>query len=238
VDFPLRKDRAFRVAVSPESAGHRRILPPAAATICAGALRLLAALRSEETPGTRQRFDRAGHRPKRFAIVAATVDSPRGLAGKRSGWWAAGLAGAVAVLVFCPTGMDWERFAQTWHITGGGNYHASSYTVIDWLTGQGTRIPALAGAAGSGLGLGLAWKRAEPAPRRHLLIGTAWRSGPAAIPGISPDCSAALLLTNPAWLLLTFCSSCLTMLIGYGILGRFKFDPFQQWLVYAPSIPC
>jgi hypothetical protein len=24
------------------------------------------------------------------------------------------------------------------------------------------------------------------------------------------------------------------VLIGYGILGQFKFDPLMQWLVYAP----
>jgi hypothetical protein len=40
---------------------------------------------------------------------------------------------------------------------------------------------------------------------------------------------------NPAWLLLTvlqFLSY--NVLIGYGILGVFKFDPFLQALVYVP----
>jgi hypothetical protein len=40
---------------------------------------------------------------------------------------------------------------------------------------------------------------------------------------------------NPAWLLLTvlqFLSY--NVLIGYGILGVFKFDPFLQALVYGP----
>jgi hypothetical protein len=40
---------------------------------------------------------------------------------------------------------------------------------------------------------------------------------------------------NPAWLMVTvlqFLSY--NVLIGYGILGVFKFDPFMQWLVYAP----
>ena len=40
---------------------------------------------------------------------------------------------------------------------------------------------------------------------------------------------------STAWLLLTVLQLLsYNVLIGYGILGQFKFDPFLQWLVYVP----
>ena len=84
---------------------------------------------------------------------------------KRSGWRAAALAGAACVLVLLPY---WQalgalRVNLAHYESNWKNYHDSLYTVIDWLTGGGTRIPALVGAAAIwGLALWLAWKRAEP----------------------------------------------------------------------------
>ncbi len=148
---------------------------------------------------------------------------------KRSGWWAAALAGAACVLVVLPYWQALGAFrANLAHYESNWkNYHASLYTVIDWLTGGGTRIPALVGAA---------WKRAEPARAAYLLIGTSlvfWPNGyPWYFTWIVP---LLCFFPNPAWLLLTvlqFLSY--NVLISYGILGQFKFDPFMQWLVYAP----
>jgi hypothetical protein len=117
------------------------------------------------------------------------------------------------------------------------NYHASLYTVVDWLTGGGTRIPALVAAVViGGLALWLAWKRAEPARAAYLLIGTSLAFWPNGYPWYFTWIVPLLcFFPNPAWLLLTvlqFLSY--NVLIGYGILGQFKFDPFLQWLVYAP----
>jgi len=158
---------------------------------------------------------------------------------KRSGWWAAALAGAACVLVVLPYWQALGAFrANLAHYESNWkNYHASLYTVIDWLTGGGTRIPALVGAAAIwGLALWLAWKRAEPARAAYLLIGTSlvfWPNGyPWYFTWIVP---LLCFFPNPAWLLLTvlqFLSY--NVLIGYGILGQFKFDPFMQWLVYVP----
>jgi len=102
---------------------------------------------------------------------------------KRSGWRAAALAGAACVLVVLPYWQALGAFrANLAHYESNWkNYHASLYTVIDWLTGGGTRIPALVGAAAIwGLALWLAWKRAEPARAAYLLIGTSlvfWPNG-------------------------------------------------------------
>jgi hypothetical protein len=158
---------------------------------------------------------------------------------KRSGWWAAALAGAACVLVVLPY---WQalgafRVNLAHYESNWKNYHASLYTVIDWLTGGGTRIPALVGAAAIwGLALWLAWKRAEPARAAYLLIGTSlvfWPNGyPWYFTWIVP---LLCFFPNPAWRLLTvlqFLSY--NVLIGYGILGQFKFDPLMQWLVYVP----
>jgi hypothetical protein len=158
---------------------------------------------------------------------------------KRSGWWAAAFAVATSMLVLFPyrrglgaIGADLAYYESKWK-----NYHASLYTVIDWLTGGGTRIPALVAAVVIwGFAFWLAWKRAEPARAAYLLIGTSlvfWPNGyPWYFTWIVP---LLCFFPNPAWLLLTvlqFLSY--NVLIGYGILGQFKFDPFIQWLVYVP----
>jgi alpha-1,6-mannosyltransferase len=158
---------------------------------------------------------------------------------KRSGWWAAGLAGVVSVLVILPywDGLGALRADLAHYEANWKNYHASLYTVVDWLTGGGTRIPALVSAAAIwGSALWLAWKRADPVRAAYLLIGTSllfWPNGyPWYFTWIVP---LLCFFPNPAWLLLTvlqFLSY--NVLIGYGILGQFRFDPRIQWLVYAP----
>lgn len=158
---------------------------------------------------------------------------------KRAGWWAAALATGVCVLTLLPY---WHALAafrtnMAYYEVTWKNYHASLYTALDWLTGGGTRIPALAGAAVIwGLVLWLAWKRAEPARAAYLLIATSlvfWPNGyPWYFTWIVP---LLCFFPNPAWLLLTvlqFLSY--NVLIRYAILGEFNFDPLMQWLVYAP----
>jgi alpha-1,6-mannosyltransferase len=158
---------------------------------------------------------------------------------KRAGWWATGLAALTSVLVLLPyrNGLGAISADLAYYESRWKNYHASLYTVIDWLTGDGTRIPALVAAAVIwGLAFWLAWKRVEPARAAYLLIGTSllfWPNGyPWYFTWIVP---LLCFYPNPAWLLLTvlqFLSY--NVLIGYGILGQFKFDPLMQWLVYAP----
>lgn len=158
---------------------------------------------------------------------------------KRSGWWATALAAAVSLLLIVPywNGREAIRANLTHYEANWKNNHASLYTIIDWMTGGGTRIPALVGAAViAGLALWLAWKRAEPGRAAYLLIGTSLAFWPNGYPWYFTWIVPLLcFFPNPAWLLLTvlqFLSY--KVLIGYGILGQFKFDPLMQWLVYAP----
>jgi alpha-1,6-mannosyltransferase len=158
---------------------------------------------------------------------------------KRAGWWAATLAGLAAVAVLAPywnaLGMfraNLSYYEATWR-----NYHASLYTVIDWLTGGKTKVPALAGIIASwGLAFWLAWKKTEPARAAYLLIGTVLAFGPNGYSWYFTWIVPLLcFFPNPAWLMVTvlqFLSY--NVLIGYGILGVFKFDPLMQWLVYGP----
>lgn len=158
---------------------------------------------------------------------------------KKAGWWSAALAAAAALAVLAPyrraLGMLQANLAYyegTWK-----NYHASLYTVIDWLTAGHTRIPAITGIAATwGLAFWLAWKKAEPVRAAYLLIGTILAFGPNGYSWYFTWIIPLLcFFPNPAWLMLTvlqFLSY--NVLIGYGILGVFRFDPFIQWLVYAP----
>jgi alpha-1,6-mannosyltransferase len=158
---------------------------------------------------------------------------------KRPGWWAAALVAVTSILVLLPyrNSLGAIRGDLAYYESRWKNYHASLYTVIDWLTGPGTRIPALVAAVVIwGLALWLGWRRAEPARAAYLLIGTSlifWPNGyPWYFTWIVP---LLCFFPNPAWLLLTvlqFLSY--NVLIGYGILGQFKFDPLMQSLVYAP----
>ena len=158
---------------------------------------------------------------------------------KRSGWLAGALVVAVSLLLIVPywNGRGAIRANLAHYEANWKNNHASLYTIIDWLTGGGTRIPALVGAAViGGLALWLAWKGAEPARAAYLLIGTSLAFWPNGYPWYFTWIVPLLcFFPNPAWLLLTvvqFLSY--KVLIGYGILGQFKFDPLMQWLVYAP----
>jgi Glycosyltransferase family 87 len=161
-----------------------------------------------------------------------------GWPGKR-GWYAAGLAGIAGLVVLAPYGhaLGLFRANMTYYEATWKNYHASLYTVLDWMTGGKTKIPALLAAVVSGgLALWLAWKKAQPARAAYLLIGTLLALGPNGYSWYFTWIVPLLcFFPNPAWLMLTvlqFLSY--NVLIGYGILGVFKFDPALQWLVYGP----
>ena len=177
---------------------------------------------------------------KAFPVILLPVWIRRaGWPGKKVGWWAAGLATVAGLAVLAPywNALGMIRANMTYYEATWKNYHASLYTVIDWITGGNTEIPALVGVSLSwGLALWLAWKKAQPARAAYLLIGTVLAFGPNGYSWYFTWIVPLLcFFPNPAWLMLTvlqFLSY--NVLIGYGILGFFKFDPLMQWLVYAP----
>jgi alpha-1,6-mannosyltransferase len=162
-----------------------------------------------------------------------------GWPGKRAGWWAAALATVAGLAVLAPywNALGASRANMIYYEATWKNYHASLYTVLDWLTGGHTKIPALVGVGASwGLAFWLAWKKAEPARAAYLLIGTILAFGPNGYSWYFTWIVPLLcFFPNPAWLMLTvlqFLSY--NVLIGYGTLGVFQFDLRMQWLVYAP----
>jgi len=239
--FREEKDRDFRVAVyawNPlvivefAGSGHNDVL--ALLGIVAG-LALV-----KKRPALASASIALGAMAKVFPAVLLPVWIRRaGWPEKRSGWWAVALVAAVCLLLIVPywDGRGAIRADLVHYEANWKNNHASLYTVIDWVTGGGTRIPALVAAAAIwGLAFWLAWKRAEPARAAYLLIGTSLAFWPNGYPWYFTWIIPLLcFFPNPAWLLLTvlqFLSY--KVLIGYEILGQFKFDPLMQWLVYVP----
>jgi hypothetical protein len=157
----------------------------------------------------------------------------------KKGWLAVALVTITGFAVLFPflSGLGMLRSNMTYYEATWKNYHASLYSVIDWLTGGKTKIPAVIAALATwGLSFWLAWKKADPVRAAYLLIGTILAFGPNGYSWYFTWIVPLLcFFPNPAWLMLTvlqFLSY--NVLIGYGILGVFKFDPFLQWLVYVP----
>jgi alpha-1,6-mannosyltransferase len=157
---------------------------------------------------------------------------------KREGWVAVLLTGATAGLLLAPYWRGLPMLlANINHYEGVfRNYHASVYTVIAWVTGK-PRVAGLAGVAVVwGLALWLAARRTEPERAAFLLFGTILLFAPNGYSWYFTWVVPFLCFyPNPAWLLLTvlqFLSY--NVLVDYGINGRWHFDPFFQWLVYAP----
>lgn len=157
----------------------------------------------------------------------------------KKGWWAVAIVFVTGFAVLAPylSGIGMLRSNMTYYEATWKNYHASLYTLIDWLTGGKTRIPAIVVTLGAwGLAFWLAWKKVDPTRAAYLLIGTILALGPNGYSWYFTWIVPLLcFFPNPAWLMLTvlqFLSY--NVLIGYGILGVFKFDPFLQALVYTP----
>ncbi len=122
-------------------------------------------------------------------------------------------------------------YEATWR-----NYHASLYSVIDWFTGKPEIAAGLGVGIVWGLALWLAARRADSVRAAYLLFGAILLLAPNGYSWYFTWMVPLLcFFPNPAWLLLTvlqFLSY--NVLIGYGINGRWHFDPFLQWLTYGP----
>lgn len=114
--------------------------------------------------------------------------------------------------------------------------NASLYTLLGWFSGSDDWAWGIGVGVVAGIAVWAALRNLEPPRAAYLLFG--------AVPLFSQNAFswyflwvAPLLVffPNPAWLLLSvlqFLSY--HVLIGYGILGVWKFDPLFLWLEYAP----
>ena len=181
----------------------------------------------------------AGALSKAFPVVLLPLALIRaGWPGRLRGWLAA--AGCMTLAVSCtwPYRTGWREFLgmlkyyqMIWR-----NYHSSVYPVLLWVSGS----HEVAAGIGEGVVLGLAlWpalRRADPTRAAFLLIGAVLLFAPNGYSWYFTWIVPLLCFyPSAAWLLLTvlqFLSY--KIFINYRALGDWQFDPFFQWLCYAP----
>jgi len=137
--------------------------------------------------------------PKRSGIADPGVDPQSRLAREARGWWAAAVAGGTMLAVLARIGMRWDVSRQHDLLRSDlEEYHASLYTVIDWLAGGKARIAPLVGI-GACWGCHLAGVETRSRSRRLSAIGTIClhANGYSVLHVIGRCCA----LPNPAWLL-------------------------------------
>lgn len=162
----------------------------------------------------------------------------RGWAPSREGWLAVLLSAGTAAALLAPywRGLPMLGANLTHYEATFRNYHASLYTVLGWLAGN-PRVAGWVGVCAAwGLALWLAARRAAPERAAFLLFGTILVFAPNGYSWYFTWVVPFLcFFPNPAWLLLTILQFLsYNVLIDYGINGKWHFDPFFQWLVYAP----
>jgi len=163
----------------------------------------------------------------------------------RAGWprhvraWLAvgGCAVLVAVFVW-PYRHGWREFLGMLAFYQGvfRNYHSSIYPVLLWLTGSHEVAAGIGEGVVVGLAVWLAVRRAEPVRAAFLLVGTVLLFAPNGYSWYFTWIVPLLCFyPSPAWLLLTILEFLsYKIFINYRALGVWQFDPFFQWLCYAP----
>jgi len=152
-------------------------------------------------------------------------------------WTGVGLACGLAALTWWPYRAAWPGVLGLFHpYRKHWVNNASLYSVLHWFSGSDDWAWGIGVGVVVGIALWAALRNLDPLRAAYLLFG--------AVPLLSQNAFswyflwvAPLLVffPNPAWLLLTvleFLSY--HVLIGYGILGVWKFNPLFLWLEYGP----
>jgi len=163
---------------------------------------------------------------------------------RRTGWPRSGRAWAALGLACGMAGAAWWPYRAAWpgvlELFQPYRKHwvnnASLYTVLGWFSGSDDWAWGIGVGVVAGIAVWAALRNLEPARAAYLLFG--------AVPLFSQNAFSWYFLwvtpllvffPNPAWLLLTILQFLsYHVLIGYGILGAWKFDPLYLWLEYAP----
>ena len=157
---------------------------------------------------------------------------------KLRGWLAFGGAALLAIACFWPYRSAlrqlpeiFVRYQGTWQ-----NYNPSLYAILLWFSGH----PEIAAGIGEGIVLALAiWtatRKLEPLRAAFLIIGAILMLAPNTYSWYFTWIVPLLcFFPNPAWLLLTILQFLsYKVLIEYQVNGIWHFDPYFQWLTYAP----
>jgi alpha-1,6-mannosyltransferase len=163
----------------------------------------------------------------------------------RAGWprhvraWLA-VGGCAVLVAVCvrPYRHGWREFLGMLAFYQGvfRNYHSSIYPVLLWLTGSHEVAAGIGEGVVVGLAVWLAVRRAEPVRAAFLLVGTVLLFAPNGYSWYFTWIVPLLCFyPSPAWLLLTILEFLsYKIFINYRALGVWQFDPFFQWLCYAP----
>jgi len=181
----------------------------------------------------------AGALAKAFPVVLLPLALFRaGWPGRLRGWLAA--AGCTALTAVCiwPFRNGWREFLGmlTYYQMIWRNYHSSIYPVLLWMSGSYEVAAGIGEGVVLGLALWLAVRRADPTRAAFLLIGTVLLFAPNGYSWYFTWIVPLLCFyPSAAWLLLTVLQFLSYKIwINYRVLGDWQFDPFFQWLCYAP----
>ncbi len=161
---------------------------------------------------------------------------------RRAGWKNALWVAALAAVCSWPYRSAWPQILDTlaYYESRWQNYHASLYALIVWFSGSAELAAGLGVGVVAGLAVWAAVRKLDAARAAYLLIGAILMLAPNGyswyFTWIVPlVCLLPSEGSGTAWLLLTvlqFLSY--NVLIDYQAIGRWHFDPFLQWLTYAP----
>ena len=154
------------------------------------------------------------------------------------GWLAGAGAAALAAACLWTYRSAYSDFSKifTYYQATWQDYNPSLYGIFLWFTGHAE----IAAGIGEGVVLGLAlWaaaRKIDPVRAAYLIVGAILMLAPNGYSWYFTWIVPLLcFFPNPAWLLLTILQFLsYKVLIDYQILGIWHFDPYFQWLTYAP----
>ena len=153
-------------------------------------------------------------------------------------WLAAGACAALAAACAWPYRHGWREFLGMLHAYQliFRNYHSSVYPVLLWASGSHEVAAGIGEGVVLGLAVWLAVRQPDPTRAAFLLIGAVLLFAPNGYSWYFTWIVPLLCFyPSPAWLLLTILEFLsYKIFIDYRAVGVWHFDPFFQWLCYAP----
>ena len=154
------------------------------------------------------------------------------------GWLAVAGATALGLVCLWPYRSAYPQVLETFihYQRIFRNYNASLYAVLHWFTGRHAVAAGIGECIVLGLAVWVAARKVDPARAAFWVIGAILLGAPNAYSWYFTWIVPMLcFFPSPAWLLLTILQFLsYKLLINYQILGIWHFDPFFQWLTYAP----
>jgi hypothetical protein len=165
---------------------------------------------------------------------------------RRAGWKNALWVATLTVACAWPFRSAWlgsahHKWPQIFHTLAyyesrWRNNNASLYAVVAWLSGSAEVAAGVGVGVVAGLAVWVAAQRMDVVRAAYILLGAILMLAPNGYSWYFTWMVPLLcFFPNPAWLLLTLLQFLsYNVLIDYQVSGRWHFDPFLQWLTYAP----